>query len=73
MAVWQRKLDDPDITVRRYYCPECKNYSLHIKHESFSECENGCFITDEKVINNLIDDKKFKGTFSEDELTNNFI
>ncbi|ADY54818.1 hypothetical protein Sgly_0452 [Syntrophobotulus glycolicus DSM 8271] len=68
MALWQKLENDPEIRIRRYLCPECGSYTLHVKHEGFGECENGCFITDSAVINKVIDDKKFEGTFSEDEL-----
>ena len=50
MALWIKCLNDPDIVLRRYCCPECDNYSLHIKHETFGECENGCFITNQEEI-----------------------
>lgn len=73
MALWQAGINDPDIMVRRYHCPECGKYSLHIKYESFAECENGCFITDSKVIEQLIADKNFDGQFLKEELEYNFI
>lgn len=73
MAIWKMGIDDPDIMIRRYRCPECGNYSLHIKYESFAECENGCFITDSKVIDQLIADQNFEGLFQEEELKYNFI
>lgn len=73
MALWQKGLNDPDIVIRRYFCPQCDKYCLHIKHESFAECENGCFITDSEEIDKLIEQKDFKGMFTEDELRYNFI
>lgn len=73
MALWQKGTDDPDIKIRRYQCPLCGKYSLHIKHESFAECENGCFITDSEVIDKLIDAKSYDGVFQEEELKYNFI
>jgi hypothetical protein len=73
MALWLKGVDDPEIMARRYLCPECGKYSLHIKHESFAECENGCFITDSTIIDKLITDKNFDGLFSEEELTYHFI
>ncbi|HHV65605.1 MAG TPA: hypothetical protein GXX46_11160 [Peptococcaceae bacterium] len=73
MALWQKGIDDPDIKIRRYHCPECGEYSLHIKYESFAECENGCFLTDSSVIDKLIESKDYKGVFQEDELKYNFI
>jgi len=73
MALWQKGIEDPEITTRRYCCPLCGNYSLHIKHESFGECENGCFITDSELIDKLIESREFEGLFSEEELKYNFI
>ncbi len=73
MALWQKGIDDPDIKIRRYQCPQCGKYSLHIKYESFAECENGCFITDSQVIDKIIDSKSYDGIFGEDELKYNFI
>lgn len=73
MALWQKGLEDPDIIIRRYQCPQCGGYSLHIKYESFGECENGCFITESEEIEKIIDSKKYEGTFTEDELDSNFI
>ncbi|NLI92708.1 MAG: hypothetical protein GX434_11030 [Peptococcaceae bacterium] len=73
MALWQKGIDDPEIKIRRYRCPQCGNYSLHIKYESFAECEEGCFITDSAVIDKLIDDKSYEGIFQEEELKYNFI
>lgn len=73
MALWQKGIDDPDIMRRRYHCPECGEYSLHIKYESFAECENGCFITDSDVIDKIITAKDFTGVFLEEELQYNFI
>ncbi|MGI6450466.1 MAG: hypothetical protein ACOX3R_09255 [Desulfitobacteriia bacterium] len=73
MALWQKAIDDPEIKVRRYRCPVCGKYSLHIKHESFAECENGCFISDSELLDNLIDSQDYQGVFQEDELKYNFI
>ena len=73
MALWQKGLDDPDIVIRRYYCPQCGKYSLHIKYESFAECENGCFIIDSEGIDKLIEQKNFEGIFTDEELQYNFI
>jgi hypothetical protein len=73
MARWQKGIDDPDIMIRRYRCPECGHYTLHIKYESFAECSNGCFITAPDVIDKLIDAQEYEGIFEEDELKYNFI
>jgi hypothetical protein len=73
MALWQKGIDDPDIKIRRYLCPQCGNYSLHIKYESFAECEQGCFITDSNIIDKLIETKSYEGVFKEEELKYNFI
>lgn len=73
MALWQKAIDDPDIKIRRYCCPECGKYSLHIKYESFAECENGCFITNSEDIDRIISAQDYQGVFSAEELKYNFI
>lgn len=73
MGIWHRLERDPEIRTRRYRCPECGEFTLHIKHEGFAECENGCFINDPAAIDKVIEDKDFEGTFTEDELKYNFI
>jgi len=73
MAIWQKGMNDPDIMIRRYQCPQCEKYALHIKYESFAECENGCFITDSEVIDQLVNSQNYKGVFQDDELQYNFI
>ena len=73
MALWQKGLTDPDIMVRRYQCPQCSSYTLHIKHESFAECESGCFIIDSAEIERIIESKNYEGVFTEDDLKYNFI
>lgn len=73
MAFWIKGVNDPEIMIRRYHCPQCNHYSLHIKYEAFGECEQGCFITDSQVIDKLIEDQNFEGIFSEEELKYNFI
>ncbi len=73
MGYWIKGNNDPEIMIRRYCCPQCMEYSLHIKHEAFGECEQGCFITDSDQIEKLIDAKDFKGVFTDEELDYNFI
>ncbi len=73
MALWAKGIADPDIKIRRYLCPECGQYSLHIKYESFAECEHGCFITNPEAIDQIIDNKDYNGKFTEEELNYNFI
>lgn len=73
MAIWERAERDPEIRLRRYKCPECGAFSLHIKHEAFAECANGCFICDESIIKEVLDDADFDGQFTQTELETEFI
>jgi hypothetical protein len=73
MALWERAEKDPEIKMRRYRCPDCGKYALHVKYESFAECANGCFIHDEKIIAGVLDSGDFDGHFSREELETDFI
>jgi hypothetical protein len=73
MPLWARGESDPEIRLRKYKCPDCGEYSLHVKHGSFAECANGCFISDEAVVTGLLNAGDYEGFFSREELETNFI
>ncbi|MDR1961296.1 MAG: hypothetical protein LBQ16_03345 [Gracilibacteraceae bacterium] len=73
MPLWERGEADPDIRFRKYKCPECGKHSLHVKHGSFAECGNGCFISDETVIARVLDGGDYAGRFTREELETDFI
>lgn|GEM_PF-3752079 len=57
---------------RKYICPECNVYHLHIANENFAECPEGYQTSDTTIISNIIDSEDFQGRFTGDELQNKF-
>lgn len=60
--------EQDEISHRRYKCPNCEEYNLHIESNVFAQCEQGCFIEDEDEIKELIETEKYKGYFSDEDL-----
>lgn len=73
MSSAKRLLDQlNDGHYKRFKCPECDEYSLHIDSFTFAECEEGCMIKDENIISQILDTDDFEGYFTDEDLQNNF-
>jgi hypothetical protein len=75
--MWQKMFRDkyPSKTYRkRYKCPECQDYTLHIEHDSFAECEEGCeFISSELLIFEIFEEDDFSGYYITEEIKEAYI
>ena len=74
--MWKKDLREKyeRITYRkRYKCGSCDEYSLHIEHDSFAECETGYHdIISEQRIFKIVKQDDFDGFYTLDELKESF-
>lgn len=58
---------------KRYKCPKCDEYTLHIEHDSFGECENwGDDINSEEEISKIVKKDDFDGFYTSEEIKESF-
>lgn len=62
-----------DAFYKRFKCPECNDYHLHVQDMLYAECEEGFMTNDKELIQRIVDTDDFDGYFTEDEIENDFI
>lgn|GEM_PF-1660975 len=54
---------------KRYRCPDCSEYTLHIEHDWYAECEDGCeSIELAEVIFGIYEDNNYEGYYTTAEI-----
>lgn len=73
--MWEKMFRTKDIWVyrKRYKCPMCKEYTLHIIHDNACECEKMfCEINQMLNVEEIIQKDDYAGFYTSEELKDNF-
>lgn len=52
---------------KRYKCPKCNNYTLHIEHDEYAECKE-CMHVSDININDIIEKNDYQGYYTSEDL-----